>query len=48
VTTISSNFAVALAQVSGQRTLLIDLGLPLGDAALNLGMIPQYSTTNAL
>ena len=48
VTTISSNFAVALAQVSGQRTLLIDLGLPLGDAALNLGMNPQYSTTNAL
>jgi pilus assembly protein CpaE len=48
VTTISSNFAVALAQVSGQRTLLIDLGLPLGDAALNLGMITQYSTTNAL
>lgn len=48
VTTISSNFAVALAQESGQRTLLIDLGLPLGDAALNLGMVTQYSTTNAL
>jgi pilus assembly protein CpaE len=47
VTTISSNFAVALAQESGQRTLLIDLGLPLGDAAINLGMITQYSTANA-
>jgi pilus assembly protein CpaE len=48
VTTIASNFAVALAQESGQRTLLIDFGLPLGDAALNLGMVTQYSTTNAL
>ncbi len=48
VTTIASNFAVALAQESGQRTLLIDFGLPLGDAALNLGMVSQYSTTHAL
>jgi pilus assembly protein CpaE len=48
VTTIASNFSVALAQESGQRTLLIDFGLPLGDAALNLGMVSQYSTTNAL
>jgi len=48
VTTIASNFAVALAQESGQRTLLIDLGLPLGDAAINLGMTTEYSTVNAL
>ncbi|MGD0547902.1 MAG: AAA family ATPase [Terracidiphilus sp.] len=48
VTTIASNFAVALAQESSQRTLLIDFGLPLGDVALNLGMVTQYSTTNAL
>jgi pilus assembly protein CpaE len=47
VTTIASNFSVALAQESGQRTLLIDLGLPLGDAALNLGMVAEYSTANA-
>ena len=47
VTTIASNFAVALAQESGKSTLLIDLGLPLGDAALNLGMISEYSTANA-
>src|ERR1017187_8266061 len=47
VTTIASNFAVALAQESGDRTLLIDLGLPLGDAALNLGMAAEYSTANA-
>jgi pilus assembly protein CpaE len=47
VTTIAANFAVALAQESGQTTLLIDLGLPLGDAALNLGMVTEYSTFNA-
>ncbi len=48
VTTIASNFAVALAQESGQSTLLIDLDLPLGDAALNLGIVAEYSTVNAL
>ena len=48
VTTISTNFAVALAQESGESTLLIDLDLPLGDAALNLGIVAEYSTVNAL
>jgi|SRR5271157_444934 len=48
VTTISCNFAVALAQEASQRTLLIDLDLPLGDAALNLGLVAEYSTINAL
>ena len=47
VTTIASNFAVALAQESGHKTLLIDFGLPLGDAAINLGMTAEYSTANA-
>jgi pilus assembly protein CpaE len=48
VTTISSNFAVALAQEPGHNVLLIDLDLPLGDAALNLGIVAEYSTINAL
>jgi pilus assembly protein CpaE len=48
VTTMACNFAVALAQDTGQRTLLIDLDLPLGDAALNLGIVTEYSTVNAL
>lgn len=48
VTTIASNFALSLAQESGQNTLLIDFGLPLGDAAINLGMATEYSTANAL
>ncbi|MGA9668024.1 MAG: AAA family ATPase [Terracidiphilus sp.] len=48
VTTIATNFAVALAQEPSQRTLLIDLDLPLGDAALNLGLEAEFSTVNAL
>ena len=48
VTTLACNFAVALAQESSQTTLLIDLDLPLGDAALNLGVAAEYSTINAL
>jgi pilus assembly protein CpaE len=48
VTTIASNFAISLARESGQNTLLIDLNLPLGDAALGLGIIAPYSTANAL
>jgi Flp pilus assembly CpaE family ATPase len=47
VTTIACNFAIALGQESGQSTLLIDLGLPLGDAALNLGIISDFSTDHA-
>jgi pilus assembly protein CpaE len=48
VTTVASNFAVSLAQESGQNTALIDLNLPFGNAALDLGLTPQYSTANAL
>ena len=48
VTTLACNFAVALAQDPSQKTLLIDLDLPLGDAALNLGIIAEFSTIDAL
>ena len=48
VTTVASNFAVSLARESGHSTVLIDLDLPLGNAALDLGLTPQYSTLNAL
>jgi pilus assembly protein CpaE len=48
VTTVASNFAVSLAKESGQSTVLIDLNLPLGNAALDLGLTPEYSTANAL
>jgi pilus assembly protein CpaE len=47
-TTVACNFAVALAKESQQKTLLIDLDLPLGDAALNLGITSEFSTVDAL
>jgi pilus assembly protein CpaE len=48
VTTLASNFAVSLAQESRQKTLLIDLGLPLGGVALNLGITAEHSIIDAL
>jgi pilus assembly protein CpaE len=48
VTTLACNFAVALAMNSAENTVLIDLDLPLGDVALNLGIVTEYSTVNAL
>jgi pilus assembly protein CpaE len=46
-TTLACNYAVSLAQESRQRTLLIDLNLPLGDAAINLGIKAEYSIVTA-
>jgi pilus assembly protein CpaE len=48
VTTVACNFAVSLVQECNQTAVLIDLDLPLGDAALNLGISPQFSTVDAL
>jgi pilus assembly protein CpaE len=48
VTTLAANFALALAEESEGDTLLIDFGLPLGDAAINLGIKTEYSVANAL
>lgn len=48
VTTIAANFAVALAQESNQSTVLVDLDMPLGGAALDLGITAQFSTADAL
>jgi pilus assembly protein CpaE len=48
VTTLAANFALALAQESEGNTLLVDFGLPLGDAAINLGIKTEYSVTSAL
>ena len=48
VTTVACNAAIALAQRSGQSILLIDLALPIGDAALCLGITAGYSTEDAL
>ena len=47
VTTLATKFAATLAYESGDKTLLIDLGLPLGDAAINLGIVAKFTTDNA-
>jgi pilus assembly protein CpaE len=47
LTTLACNFAVSLARDSGKRVLLIDLNLPLGDVALNLGIRAKYTIMNA-
>src|ERR1700722_4480034 len=48
VSTIACNFAILLAQELHKNTLLLDLDLPLGGAALDLGIMTQFSTANAL
>jgi pilus assembly protein CpaE len=48
VTTVASNFAVALAKESGESVALLDLDLQVGDAALNLGLASEFSTLDAL
>jgi pilus assembly protein CpaE len=48
VTTVATNFAVALAEESRQSTLLIDLNLHLGDAAMSLGINAPRSIVDAL
>ena len=48
VTTLACNSAVSLAQDSRKKTLLIDLNLPLGDAAINLGIKADHSVVGAL
>jgi pilus assembly protein CpaE len=47
-TTVACNFAVALAEASDKRTLLIDLNLNMGDAAMNVGIHAHHSTVDAL
>jgi pilus assembly protein CpaE len=48
VTTVASNFAVALARHSGGKAALFDLDLRLGDAALTLGITAKFSALDAL
>jgi len=48
VTTVACNIAIALAQNPDQRVLLVDLALPIGDAALCLGIAAERSTEDAL
>lgn len=47
-TTLAVNVATALAKIAPERTLLIDLHLAHGDAALFLGAQPRFSVLDAL
>jgi pilus assembly protein CpaE len=48
VTTVASNFAVALKKESGKDVVLVDLNLELGDAGVVLGLKPDFSLKDAL
>ena len=48
VTTVASNFAVALKKESGKDVVLVDLNLELGDAGVVLGLKPDFSVKDAL
>jgi pilus assembly protein CpaE len=48
VTTVASNFGVALAQQTGNKVALLDFDLQLGDAALTLGLTSKFSVLDAL
>jgi pilus assembly protein CpaE len=47
-TTIAVNIATSLSSASGARALLVDLHPACGDAALFLGVDPNFSMTDAL
>ncbi len=42
-TTVATNFAVVLHQLTGKKTLLVDLDLELGEIALLLGVQPRFN-----
>ncbi len=48
VTTIASNFALFLAREAAGKVVFVDMDLYLGDAALNLGIRPQFTILDAL
>ncbi len=48
VTTLATNFAVALRAEAGSRVALVDLNLQLGDVAMVLGVEPQFTVADAL
>ena len=47
VTTIASNFAIALKRESGQEVALVDFNLELGDTAVMLGLKPGFTVSDA-
>ena len=48
VTTLASNFAIALKKESEKDVVLLDLNLELGDTSVVLGLQPSFSVRDAL
>jgi len=48
VTTVATNFAIALTKEDAGKVVLVDMDLQLGEVALGLGLTPQFSILDAL
>ena len=48
VTTVATNFAVALTKENAGKVVLVDMDVQLGEVALGLGLTPQFSILDAL
>ncbi|HYM06637.1 MAG TPA: AAA family ATPase [Terriglobales bacterium] len=48
VTTLASNFAIALQKESGREVVVVDLDVQLGDVSLVLGLNPKFTVVDAL
>lgn len=48
VTTLASNFAIALQKESGREVALVDLDIQLGSVSLVLGLKPKFNILDAL
>src|SRR5260370_33749566 len=48
VTTLASNFAIALQKESGREVVLVDLDVQLGDVSLVLSLTPKFTILDAL
>ena len=48
VTTVATNFAVALTKQGAGKVVIVDMDFQLGEVALGLGLTPQFSILDAL
>ena len=48
VTTVATNFAVALTKENAGKVVAVDMDMQLGEVALGLGLAPQFSILDAL
>ncbi len=48
VTTVATNFAIALTKENTGKVVVVDMDLQLGEVALGLGLTPQFSIVDAL